>query len=312
MLLKVIGSAAGGGFPQWNCNYRLSRSARAGLPGIRTRTQSSLAASADGRRWVLFNASPDIRQQIEANPNLQPPAGGGLRATPISAVVLTNADVDHVAGLLSLRERQPFALYASRRVLDVLAANPIFNVLDPEIVPRRELPPGAVIQIRDAVGASTGLHVESFPVPGKVALYLEDSSGPGADHLSDAGDTVGVRITAEGAGASTFYVPGCARVDPDLKSRFHDAACLFFDGTFFADDEMIKAGVGTKTGLRMAHVSMSGDNGSIAALSGVAIRRRVFVHINNTNPVLDENSREYAEVTRQNWEIAYDGLEISE
>ena len=140
MRVKIVGSAAGGGFPQWNCNYRLSRAARAGASGTRPRTQSSLAASADGRGWVLFNASPDIRQQIAETPELQPAADAPLRSTPLRAVVLTNADVDHIAGLLSLRERQPFAIYATAQVLTVLESNSIFNVLDPAIVPRRPLP----------------------------------------------------------------------------------------------------------------------------------------------------------------------------
>jgi len=310
MRLKVIGSAAGGGFPQWNCNYRLSRAARIGALGIRPRTQSSLAASSDGRSWVLFNASPDIRQQIADTPELHPVADGPLRSTPIAAVVLTNADVDHVAGLLSLRERQPFALYASSRVLQVLDANPIFNVLDPELVPRRELQHDEEIEIRDGVEAATGLRVESFSVPGKVALYLEDPGRPEADYGSEAGDTMGVRIRSEDGGASAFYIPGCARVGPDLKKRLENAGSLFFDGTLYTDDEMITAGVGKKTGRRMGHISISGENGSIAALADVPIRRRIFVHINNTNPVLDENSPEHAEVKRAGWEIAYDGMEI--
>ncbi|RUU45756.1 MBL fold metallo-hydrolase, partial [Mesorhizobium sp. M2C.T.Ca.TU.002.02.1.1] len=157
MRVKIIGSAAGGGFPQWNCNYRLSRAARAGMPGVHSRTQSSIAASADGKGWVLFNASPDIRQQIGQAPELQPAADAPLRSTPIRAVVLTNADVDHVAGLLSLRERQPFAIYASAQVLATLEANSIFNVLDPSIVPRRLLAPTEEVAIRGADGHPTGV-----------------------------------------------------------------------------------------------------------------------------------------------------------
>ena len=175
--LKIVGSAAGGGFPQWNCNYRLSRAARAGASGVRRRTQSSLAASADGRDWVLFNASPDIRQQIAQTPELQPAADAPLRSTPIRAVVLTNADVDHVAGLLSLRERQPFAIYASAQVLAALEANSIFNVLDPAIVPRRDLPAEANSRSATQKAAKTGVRIESFAVPGKVALYMEDPAG---------------------------------------------------------------------------------------------------------------------------------------
>jgi pyrroloquinoline quinone biosynthesis protein B len=225
-------------------------------------------------------------------------------------VVLTNADVDHVAGLLSLRERQPFAVYATDEVLRVLDANPIFNVLDPSIVPRRVLPPDRETAIRDAEGRETGIVVESFAVPGKVALYLEDTSDPRADFSSDKGDTVGVRIANRDGGVAAFYIPGCARIDASLRTRIADAACLLFDGTLYTDDEMIKAGVGQKTGARMGHISMSGENGALAGFADLAIGRRVFVHINNTNPVLDESSPEHATVRAAGWEIGRDGMEI--
>lgn len=309
MRLKIVGSAAGGGFPQWNCNYRLSRAARAGNAGIRQRTQSSLAASADRVGWVLFNASPDIRQQIAQTPELQPAPDAPLRSTPIRAVVLTNADVDHVAGLLSLRERQPFAIYASERVLAALEANPIFNVLDPAIAPRRVLPAKGELELCDAGGRRTGVTIESFAVPGKVALYLEDASRPEADYGSEEGDTIAVRISG-GNGRSAFYIPGCARIDAALRERLAGAACLLFDGTVYTDDEMIAAGVGQKTGARMGHLAMSGKTGSIAGFAGVRIDRRIFVHINNTNPVLDESSTEYAAIRKAGWEVAYDGMEI--
>jgi pyrroloquinoline quinone biosynthesis protein B len=312
--LKIVGSAAGGGFPQWNCNYRLSRAARSGALGIRQRTQSSLAASANGRDWVLFNASPDILQQIAGTPELQPRADAPMRSTPIRAVVLTNADVDHVAGLLSLRERQPFAVYATAEVLAVLDANSIFNVLDPAIVPRRELPADHEFEVCDAENRGTGVRIESFAVSGKVALYMESSrmgSDPlGADFSSDSGDTIGVRIAGRNGRGAVFYIPGCARIDAALRSRLAGAACLLFDGTVYTDDEMITAGVGTKTGARMGHLAMSGPNGSIAGLENVKIGRRIFVHINNTNPVLDENSAEHAAVRAAGWEVAHDGMEI--
>jgi len=310
MRVKIIGSAAGGGFPQWNCNYRLSRAARIGMSGVNSRTQSSIAASADGTGWVLFNASPDIRQQIAQAPELQPTADAPLRSTPIRAVVLTNADVDHIAGLLSLRERQPFAIYATAQVLATLEANSIFNVLDPAIVPRRLLAPMEETAIRDGEGHPTGVVVCSFPVPGKVALYLEQRGDPDADFSSDTGDTIGVRISgADGRGA-VFYVPGCARIDAALRARLAGAACLLFDGTVYTDDEMIAAGVGQKTGARMGHIAMSGEAGSIAGLADVKIARRIFIHINNTNPVLDENSAEHAAVKAAGWEVAGDGMEM--
>lgn len=311
--LKILGSAAGGGFPQWNCNYRLSRAARDGVAGVSRRTQSSLAVSADGRGWALFNASPDILRQIAETPELQPRADAPLRSTPIRAVVLTNADVDHVAGLLSLRERQPFAIYATAEVLAVLDANSIFNVLDPAVVPRRVLPADDEFEICDADGRGIGVRIESFAVPGKVALYMESSrmeSNPlGADFSSDSGDTIGVRIARRNGGPA-FYIPGCARIDELLRSRLDGAACVLFDGTVYADDEMIMAGVGAKTGARMGHLAMSGPNGSIAGLERVEIGRRIFVHINNTNPVLDENSAEHAAVRAAGWEVAHDGMEI--
>ena len=309
MRFRIIGSAAGGGFPQWNCNYRLSRVARAGEAGFARRTQSSLAACGDGTGWVLFNASPDIGQQIAQTPELQPQANDRLRSTPIRAVVLTNADVDHIAGLLTLRERQPFALYATQEVLATLRDNSIFNVLDPAIVPRRPLPAGE-FAVCDAEGRETGISVECFAVSGKVALFLEDDRSPDADFSSDSGDTVGLRKSATGGREALFYIPGCARIDDALRARLAGVACLLFDGTVFTDDEMIRAGVGEKTGARMGHVAMTGDDGSLARLADVAIGRRVFVHINNTNPVLDDNSPERAAVTAAGWEVAHDGMEI--
>ena len=266
--------------------------------------------SANGRDWVLFNASPDIRQQIAQTPELRPTADAPLRSTPIRAVVLTNADVDHIAGLLSLRERQPFAIYATEQVLSVLEANSIFNVLDPAIVPRRVLSQTGELAICGADGSKTGVTIESFAVPGKVALYLENLHRPDADFASDNGDTIGVRIVGDAGGRSVFYIPGCARIDADLRLRLDGAACVLFDGTVFTDDEMITAGVGTKTGARMGHLAMSGEAGSIAGLAGVRIGRRIFVHINNTNPVLDENSPEHVAVRAGGWEVAHDGMEI--
>jgi pyrroloquinoline quinone biosynthesis protein B len=307
MRLKVIGSAAGGGFPQWNCNYRLSRAARARTSGVQPRTQSSIAISAGQASWVIFNASPDIRRQIEQTPELQPAPDSPLRSTPIRAVVLTNAEIDHIAGLLSLRERQPFAIYATAHVLATLEANSIFSVLDPMIVPRRLLVAMEEIPICDAHGHETGVRVESFPVPGKVPLYLERGTDAGS---KETGHAIGLRITSFGSQSDIFYIPGCAHLDRALRGRVDGAACLLFDGTFYTDDEMIAAQVGQKSGASMGHIAMSGEAGSIAGLSDAKIGRRIFVHINNTNPVLDENSAEYAAVNAAGWEVAQDGMEI--
>lgn len=319
MKIKIVGAAAGGGFPQWNCNAPLSRAVRQARPGFLARTQSSLAASADGVHWALFNASPDLRAQIAATPELQPRADGPLRHTPIAAVVLTNADVDHIAGLLNLRERQPFSLYATARVLETLEANSIFRVLNPAYVERRELPLSGTTELIGPDGP-TGLSIETFAVPGKVALFLEDE-GAAADNFGTRdGDTIGVRIASDRSGdmpgrgdphRGVYYVPGCAQVDDALRQRLQGAGCLMFDGTVFVDTEMHDTGVGEKTGARMGHMAISGPDGSVEALRGLDIARKVFVHINNTNPILEPGSDAERFVTDQGWEIAYDGMEIA-
>jgi pyrroloquinoline quinone biosynthesis protein B len=311
MKILVLGAAAGGGFPQWNSNDAAARRARAGDPAARPQTQSSIAVSADGRRWVLFNASPDLRQQIDANPDLQPRTGDDLRSSPIAAVVLSNADVDHVAGLLNLRERQKLALYGHARVLDVLARNSIFNVLDPAFVARRALVPDVLQHLRDRDDAPLGLRVRPFAVPGKVALWLEDGTAPALDAIK--GDTIGFEIAAYEAadgGARFFYIPGCAAMTPDLSARLTGAPLVLFDGTLWRDNEMIRAGVGAKTGRRMGHMSCSGGEGSIAAFAPLNVRRKLFIHLNNTNPLLIADSPERAEAAAAGWEIAHDGMEI--
>src|SRR5262245_30614909 len=205
MLIKVLGSAAGGGFPQINCNCRNCADVRDGRPELQARTQSSLAVTANGESWVLLNASPDLRQQVGTTPDLAPRAQGGARMSPIKAVVLTNGDVDHIAGLLSLREGFPFTVYATERVLQTLADNRIFDVLDSRLVGREPLAVGAPIE-QAVDGRRLGLTVEAFPVPGKVALYLEDSAaGPGFG--TREGDTIGLRVADPATGASFYYIP---------------------------------------------------------------------------------------------------------
>lgn len=302
----VLGSAAGGGFPQWNSNDEPARRARAGE--IASRTQSSLAVSADGKRWVLLNASPDIRQQINERRQLQPCKSDPVRSSPIAAIVLTNADIDHVAGLLSLRESQRFALYANTRVLGVLAENGVFNVLNREFVVRRELPLDGSLELLDASDAPLGLRATSFAVPGKVPLWHEDESDTSLGTCE--GDTIGLEIRA-GQTASMFYIPGCSDMTEALAARLRRAELLFFDGTLWRDDEMIVQGVGRKRGRRMGHMSCSGPNGSIALLEPLGIRRKVFIHINNTNPLLLPESVERAEAEARGWEIAHDGMEVS-
>jgi pyrroloquinoline quinone biosynthesis protein B len=270
-----------------------------------------LAVSGDGgRRWVLLNASPDLPAQLRATPALHPrPEGGAVRHSPIAAAVLTGAEVDTVAGLLSLRERHPFALYGSEQSLAVLAENPIFGALDPALVPRRPMPLGEDFALRDAAGGDLGLRVEAFAVPGKVPLFLEEG---GADPgRADAGETVGLRLSAgDAAGEVLFFVPGCAAMTDALRDRLRGAACVLFDGTLWRDDEMLRAGAGTKTGARMGHMSIDGPGGTLAAFADLGVRRRVLIHLNNTNPVLLADSPERAAVEAAGWEVAEDGMEL--
>jgi pyrroloquinoline quinone biosynthesis protein B len=308
MLIKVLGASAGGGFPQWNCNGPMSAGARARKPGFAPRTQSSLAVSPDGRRWILLNCSPDLREQIADTPELWPDPKGPLRNSPIKAVIVTNADVDHIIGLINLREGTPFTIYGSDRVLKTINANSVFNVCNPSIVPRLELPLDKPVAIEDH-GEDLGLTVEAFAVPGKIALFLEDTSDT-RSFGSREGDTIGLKVTETATGRFFYYVPGCAEVDPPLAARLKGAPLIFFDGTLYTDDEMIRQGLLNKTGARMGHISISGSNGSIAAFKDLDVNRKIYVHINNSNPVLDDNSPERKVVENAGWEVGYDGMEI--
>ena len=301
----VLGASAGGGFPQWNSNAPACREARRGGQRAHARSQASIAVSANERDWFLLNASPDLRFQIEATPVLHP--RDGLRSSPIAGVVLTGGDVDALAGVLHLRERHRFTIYAPRPVLEVITANPIFGVLAPEYVGRVELRLDKSLNLVSASGDS-GLAVRAFAVAGKVPLYLEeDGRDPG---LSEAGDAVGLELVDTVGGARFFFIPGCAVVTEPLRRRLACAALVFFDGTLWRDDEMIRMGVGDKTGRRMGHISMSGAEGAIAAFADLGVERRIFIHINNSNPVLFEDSPERRAAEAAGWEIAYDGMEV--
>lgn len=304
MRVVVLGAAAGGGFPQWNSNASACNRARRGDPAARARTQASLAVSADGEHWFLLNASPDLRQQIADNAVLHPRQG--LRSTPIAGVVLTGGDVDAVAGLLTLRERQPFTVYATAKVHDVLASNPIFKVLAADVVKRRSVTLGRAELLPKPDGTPSGLSVELFAVPGKVPLYLENAEG--APPIVIGEDTVGAMLS-DGR-QRLFYIPGCASVPEALAQRLRDADLVLFDGTLYRDDEMVRAGLGGKTGLRMGHMSVSGSQGTMAAFAVLNVKRKIFVHINNSNPILLDDSPERAEVEAAGWTVAHDGLEI--
>jgi len=301
----VLGSAAGGGFPQWNSNAPACRRARAGDKTAVPRTQASLAVAANGRDWFVLNASPDLRLQIEATPALHPHEGH--RSSPISGVLVPGGDVDAVAGLLHLRERHRFSIYAPARVLAVIAANPIFHVLAPDCVERVELPLDRRIELEGASGPS-GVAVVAFAVPAKVPLYLETAGqDPG---IAEEGDAVGLQIIDSGTGKSFFFIPGCAVMTDPLRRRLAGRELVFFDGTLWRDDEMIRLGVGNKTGRRMGHMSMSGDDGAIAAFRDLGVGRRIFIHINNSNPALLDDSPERRHANAAGWEIAYDGMEV--
>lgn len=257
-----------------------------------------MAFSADGIEWSVLNASPDIRYQIAAAPPLHPT---GPRESPIKSVVLTNGDIDHVAGLLTLREKQPFRLFVTAAIAEVLDENPIFRALDPEFVTR------IVVGLGEEFEIANGLTTELFTVPGKVPLYMEE--GDDVETELEGEQTVGVRLAA--GSDEAFYLPGCAKLTDALKQRMTGAPLVFFDGTVWENDEMIRLGVGAKTGARMGHMSMMGERGSVAAFEPLDVARKIFVHMNNTNPVLDPTSPERKQVEASGWEVAFDGMEVT-
>lgn len=292
----VLGAAGGGGYPQWNCRCPVCQLAWAGDTRVKRRTQASLAVSADSAEWVLLNATPDLRAQLLATPALQPQVG--VRTSPIAAVVLTGAEVDQVAGLLTLRERQGFTVFATGDTMAALDANPIFGVLAADVVMRK------IVARDNRFALPGGLTAELFAVPGKVALYLEGEN-PALAAETDA--NVGVEIVC--GSQRLAYVPGAAAMTTALRARLARADVILFDATLFADDEMIKSGAGDKTGRRMGHMPLDGEDGTLAALAGFS-GRRILIHINNTNPILIESSAERRKVEQAGFEVAEDGMEI--
>jgi pyrroloquinoline quinone biosynthesis protein B len=302
----VLGAAAGGGVPQWNCGCPVCRAARTEHPELRS-TQASIAVGADGDHWFLINASPDLRQQLIATPQLHPKAGE-LRMSPIAGVILTNGEIDAVAGLLSMREGSPFTIYAHARVLAILKANSIFDVLAEKNVGRQPIEIDQPFEPRVPDGSPCGIEILPFAVSGKGAWYLEGKVHPGGNGA--AGDTIGLRIKDKSSGKFFYFVAACAVVTDELKTRLAGAPLVFFDGTVWRDDELIAAGLGNKTGQAMGHIAMSGDHGAIAALDGLDIGQKVFLHINNSNPALLRGSSERKIAERAGWQIAADGMEI--
>jgi pyrroloquinoline quinone biosynthesis protein B len=303
----VLGAAAGGGVPQWNCGCPVCLAARTDRPELQS-TQASIAISADGHHWFLINASPDLRQQLIATPQLHP-APGKLRHSPISGVILTNGEIDAVAGLLSMREGWPFTIYAHSKVLAILATNSIFNVLSEKNVRRQPIEEDAAFEPVLPDGTPSGIEVLPFTVAGKSAWYLEGQAHPAGD--TGEGDTLGLRIRDKATGKFFYFLAACAGVSDELKARLAGAPLVFFDGTVWRDDELIVAGLGNKTGQGMGHIAMSGERGAIAELAGLDIDRKVFLHINNSNPALLRDSTERKTAERAGWQIPADGTEFT-
>lgn len=292
----VLGAAAGGGYPQWNCRCAICVLAWNRDPRVTPRTQSSLAVEGADGRWALLNASPDLRSQIIATPDLHPRQGP--RQSPISDVVLTNADIDHVMGLVHLRERQPLKVHAAAPILAAIAANPVFRVLSGESVSFVVIEPDTPFHIAGDV------EVRAFAVPGKSPLYLEGEQG---SDWRDDGSAIALELSR--GGQTMIYAPGVADLPDQMVVRFNRADTLLLDGTVYHDDDLTRAGVGSKSGRRMGHVPIAGAGGSLERLRH-GRGRRIYVHLNNTNPVLVAGSLERRDVEARGWEVAHDQMEI--
>lgn len=304
MLIRVLGSAAGGGFPQWNCGCPNCRGVRDGTVRARARTQECVAVSADGASWALLNCSPEIREQIERFPALHPRAP---RHSPVAAILLTNGDLDHCLGLLSLRESHPLVVYATEHVRrGFTEGNVLYRTLErvPGQVTWHTLKLGREESIADGVGRPSGLAVEALAVPGKPPVHLEGLVPP------DPEDNVGFRIREQATGRVLAYVSSAAAVTDGVRHTVDRADVVFFDGTFWRSDELPALGLGTKRAEEMAHLPVGGAGGSLAALAAAHAERRVYIHVNNTNPMLREDSSERKEVVAGGWEVAWDGMEI--
>lgn len=302
MHIQILGSAAGGGFPQWNCNCHNCDGVRKGTLNAKPRTQSSIALSDDGINWILCNASPDIRAQLESTPVLQP--ARAVRDTAIGAIVLMDSQIDHVTGLLTLREGCPHQVWCTDMVHEDLSTGfPLFKML---------------------AHWNGGLQWNPIPLAGEfsipvcpalrfTAIALRSAAPPYSPHRNNPhpGDNIGLLVRDLNTGGVLFYAPGLGRPDDQVKAVMADAHCLLVDGTLWRDDEMAFAGVGDKLGSEMGHLQQSGDDGMIALLDEQRASRKVLIHINNTNPILDEDSPERAELTQHGIEVAFDGMHIT-
>ncbi|MGB0468548.1 MAG: pyrroloquinoline quinone biosynthesis protein PqqB [Pontibacterium sp.] len=303
MKIHILGSAAGGGFPQWNCNCRNCRGFREGTLNAKARTQSSIAVSIDGEHWILFNTSPDIRAQLADFAPMQP--GRAMRDTGVSAIVFMDSQIDHTTGLLMLREGCPHEVWCTDMVYqDLTTGFPVFNMLKHWN--------GGINRNRIPIEDNASFEIPQVPGIKLTAVPLLSSAPPYSPHRNDPhpGDNIGMYIEEISTGKSVFYAPGLGQIEPHLRPKMAAADCLLVDGTLWQEDEMIVTGVGDKLGVHMGHLPQSGEGGMIEYLDTLEKPRKVLIHINNTNPILDEDSPERAEVQAHGIEISYDGMSI--
>ncbi len=304
MKIQVLGSAAGGGFPQWNCNCRNCKGFRDGTLNAKARTQSSIAVSVNGEDWILFNTSPDILAQLAAFGPMQP--ARQIRDTGIAAIVFMDSQIDHTTGLLMLREGCPHEVWCTDMVYqDLTSGFPVFNMLTHWN--------GGIKRNRISVEpGENSFVVPQVPALKLTAIPLRSSAPPYSPHRNDPhpGDNIGILIEETRTGKTLFYAPGLGKIDPHLNPMMSNADCLLVDGTLWSEDEMITAGVGDKLGVTMGHLPQSGEGGMIEYLDTLAKPRKILIHINNTNPILDEDSAERREVEAHGIEVAYDGMSI--
>ena len=305
MRVRLLGTAAGGGFPQWNCNCTNCRGVRSGTLQVQPRTQSCVALSVDDRHWFLLNASPDVRMQIESFPPLLPPSDT-TRGTSIEAVFLTDADLDHTLGLLLLREGPRLTIYATSPVRQALTSG---LALAPALecycsVDWRE-PSTEFSQLLYADGSLSGLSYAAFPILGKPPRYLERRAMP------QVGDRVGYRFVDEKTGGRLVFLPGLASLDESVKAHLRDCDALLLDGTFWSEQEMQEMHVGRTSATQMGHLPVGGPHGSLQQIAPLSISHKVYMHINNTNPMLVEDSPEHAAVKAEGVDIGWDGLELA-
>jgi pyrroloquinoline quinone biosynthesis protein B len=302
MRIEMLGSAAGGGFPQWNCGCQNCQAFRAGTFQGKSRTQTQVALTNDGQSWFLLNASPDLHQQIEATPALHPRKHG--RDSPIASVLLTSGDLDQITGLLSLRELQPFRIYCTASIRRILREdNNIFAMLNrvPQQVVWTDIKTGERFCLSGVSGQDSGLHCETFSLHSRYPMYVGESA-----ELSPQEASLGV-IVGVSSGPRMAYLPAVPEVDSSLLERLETVDLLLFDGTFWSDDELIKVLGSGATAREMGHIPVSSEVGSLQKLKRLQRPRKIFVHVNNTNPMLDESSPEHREVRAAGWEIAEDG-----